>query len=295
MFQNVIDINKHAASIYGLSSDGQFIYSASADKFVARWNIVTGEQDKFSIKLPSSVYAVEFIHSHNYLAVGCSNGDFHLFNLSEKNELFAVAFESAIFTIKFLQKSQQIFIATNDGFIHVFDIELNKKVLSLPLNCGKIRRLAFNKSQTQMAVACQDGFVRIFDCTYFNELNAFFTHQNGVCSLVFHPEIDEILYSGGKDALIKKWDLTNQNALITIPAHNYAIYDLLVLDNLLVSASRDKSIKIFDLESLNFVEKLNHKSKGHRHSVNVLLKLDNQSFVSGSDDKRLIVWKNSTD
>ena len=103
----------------------------------------------------------------------------------------------------------------------------------------------------------------------------------------------EFLYTGGKDAHLRCWNWKSGEEKITVPAHNYVIYDLILLDegNVLVSASRDKTIKVWSAEDLRFQQRLDLKEKGHRHSVNSLVKLSESSFVSGSDDKKIIVWE----
>jgi WD40 repeat protein len=74
----------------------------------------------------------------------------------------------------------------------------------------------------------------------------------------------------------------------SIPAHNYAIYDILFLnEKSFVTLSRDKSIKIWIKETLSVLQKIDAKSKGHKHSVNSIVKLDDSSFATASDDKTI--------
>ena len=76
-----------------------------------------------------------------------------------------------------------------------------------------------------------------------------------------------------------------------IPAHNFVVYDILVLpaSKKIVSASRDKSIKIWT-EDLIFLERIDQRTGGHRHSVNSLAQYSVNQFVSVSDDKRIVTW-----
>ena len=41
-FSKLKEISGHAAGIYSLAFDGEFLYSASADQYIARWNLATG-------------------------------------------------------------------------------------------------------------------------------------------------------------------------------------------------------------------------------------------------------------
>ncbi|TXC82173.1 hypothetical protein FRX97_02380 [Luteibaculum oceani] len=80
---------------------------------------------------------------------------------------------------------------------------------------------------------------------------------------------------------------------VNIPAHNFGIYSLIELQdgNLIVSASRDKTIKIWNSNSLEVVQKIGVKENGHSRSVNHLLKLSEDSFASAGDDGAIKVWR----
>jgi WD40 repeat protein len=57
-FSKLKEISGHAAGIYSLAFDGELCYSASADRYVTRWNLATGLQDKFAIRFDASVYSI---------------------------------------------------------------------------------------------------------------------------------------------------------------------------------------------------------------------------------------------
>jgi WD40 repeat protein len=57
-----------------------------------------------------------------------------------------------------------------------------------------------------------------------------------------------------------------------------------------VSASRDKTLKIWSLQNDQICQKLDLQMAAHRHSINALLTLET-GFVSAGDDKRIILWQ----
>ena len=94
------DFIGHSGQIFSIDFDGQFIYSASADKFVTRWNISSGTQDNFAIKFDKSPYSLKLFNNLRMLAVGLENGDLHLFNLDLRKEVkFFRQHKSAVFSI----------------------------------------------------------------------------------------------------------------------------------------------------------------------------------------------------
>lgn len=294
IFQKLKEFIGHAAGVYSLASDGRYIYSASADKYVARWDISSGEQDTFAIKFESPVYSICLAKNDRLLIAGLSNGNMHVFDLEKRIEIkFFTQHIKAVFVVAENKLKDQFYSADADGNLAVWDSEQLSLLLYFPLNCGKIRRLSVSEDGAFFAIASQDGFVRVFDTLYFNEISSFNAHKDGATSIMFHPLDSSKIFSGGKDALLKLWKWRSSELILEIPAHNYVIYDILSLNNgqNFATASRDKTIKIWNTESMRFLQRLDHKDGGHRHSVNCLININEEEFASGSDDKRIIHWQ----
>jgi WD40 repeat protein len=294
MFHKDKEFSGHGAGIYSLAFDGQFIYSASADHYVARWNLASGEQDRFAIKFDFPVYSIALLNQNNFLAVGLSSGDLHLFDLVKRVEVkFFKQHTKALFCIVENSVKQQFYTADADGNLAIWDSSSFDLLLYLPLDAGKIRRIAVNASGEHFAVACQDGTIRIFETSYFNEIHTFQAHEGGTTAIVFNPMNENELFSGGKDAHICQWNWREEKHVKHIAAHNFIVYDLKIdpSENLLISGSRDKTVKVWNLSDLTIHQRLDLTQKGHRHSVNALQIINETTFVSASDDKRIICWK----
>ena len=281
----------HSAAIYCCTAHENYIYSGSADKYVARWLLNEGTQDKFAIRFEQAVYALELV-GDDCLAVGVADGKLYFFDLDSRTELKCYTQHTVgIFAIKSNRSKKQIYVTDADGNLSVWDYQFNL-LIYLPLDCGKIRSIDVDESGEHIALACQDGTLRVFDTVYFNELITINAHDNGATAVLFHPLKKNQLISGGKDALLKLWDLERSELLVNVVAHTFAIYNILSIQEgrTIITSSRDKNIKVWNSESLQFIKRLDFKEGGHRHSVNALDKIDENTFVSCSDDKRLIVW-----
>lgn len=286
-----ISFEGHSGAVYSLQYDGNnFIYSASADKYVVRWDLTTGQQDKFAIKLPATPYSIQLIDNTTKLVAGLSSGDVHIFDLEEKKEIkFFKLHQKGIFAMAENAEKNQFYIADGEGKLSVWNTKTLELLLQLPFDCGKIRQITPSLDNTLIYLSCQDGKIRSLDTTYFNIVDEFHAHDDGVGTLL---ETNEVLITGGKDAHLKLWDKITKTCFKSIPAHNYMIYDLIQLnDQQIVSVSRDKTIKIWDIEEFSVLQRLNLKSKGHRHSVNRVVKIDETTFATASDDARIIVWE----
>jgi WD40 repeat protein len=291
MYRKSKEFSGHSGSVYSLAFDGTYLYSSAADGFVARWDLQTGVQDKFSIKLPAPVYSIELIQNNKFLVVGLATGALHIFDIQKRVEIkFFTQHIKAIFSISENKVKDQFYVGDADGNLSVWDASSLELIIYFPLDCGKIRRINVLEDGTKFALSGQDGNIRVFETVGFNEVNTILAHASGASALLFMNK-NEIV-SGGKDALMKSWDLTNNNCLTIIPAHNFVIYDFIfTADNKnIITASRDKSIKIWDTETLQFCHKIDTREGGHCHSVNSLVAINSDSFASSGDDKRIIVW-----
>lgn len=279
----------HSGQIFSIVFDGDFIYSSSADKYVTRWDIETGKQDKFAIRFEKSPYSLALISNNEKLAVGLENGDLHIFDLHVKKEIkFYQQHKTAIFYLKENKSKKQFYSSDADGNLAVWNTDSLKLEVLLPFDCGKIRRMSLNSDESMLYLACQDGFVRVLETEFYNLIDEFFSHEGGTTSINLDPENENYLFTGGKDAHLKVWNLNSNQCEKSIPAHNYAIYDILFLnEKSFVTLSRDKSIKIWSKETLSVLQKIDAKSKGHKHSVNSIVKLDDSSFATASDDKTI--------
>jgi WD40 repeat protein len=297
-FRKRKELSGHSSAIYSLAFDQTFIYTASADKFVARWNAETGIQDKFAIRFESPVYSLCLLDNDKKLAVGLANGDLHVFDLDSKQELkFFKQHPSALFALIENPVQGQLYAGDADGNLSVWSVDTNELLLILPLMCGKIRRIAISPSGDFIALACQDGTYRVFDTQTFNEIETVQAHKGGTTALLFDPNDESILYTGGKDAWLRSWKWKNGSIVNEVPAHNYVIYDIICLNSrkTLITASRDKTVKVWNKERLSFLQRLDQKGGGHRHSVNCLIVYTDNSFVTASDDKRIILFEKLDD
>lgn len=288
------EISQHAMAVYALcAKDEHSFFSGGSDKVVALWDVRTGKQFPFAIQTSASIYSLAYSTEHDRIFIGLSNGDFHWVDVGKKQEVkFFKTGKEAIFSQIALNRDGLLITGDAGGFLRVWNVAQGKLLLTIPLNCGKIRALALNHDETLLAIGAQDGKIYLVETTYFNPVNNFFAHQDGCNSLRFFPKESNQLISGGKDGYIRVWNIKNGTKLQAIPAHNYAVYQLLFSEDgkNIYTCSRDKSIKIWDTVSLSVLQKIDTKAKGHRHSVNALLLL-NDTLISSSDDKRILIWE----
>lgn len=289
MFEKVFEIREHSGAVFSLAADELNVYSAAADRFVTRWNRITAEQDRFAIRFEKSPYQIALGGGHLY--VGLNDGHIHQIDLDNRVEKAMHRREkSSIFSLCLNEQRNHLYAGDSAGNLTVYATDEFKPIVSFPFGCGKIREIKLSPDGKEVFAACQDGKIRILDSVNFNYREIHTMHHNGANTFCVHPN-SHWLITGGKDGHIRLIDIQAEKEMLAIPAHNYAVYRLRQIGGYLLSVSRDKTIKIWNPDTLEFVDKLTIKEGGHNHSINDLLILSSQEFVTCGDDRRMILWK----
>lgn len=294
--EKLFELTGHHAAIYcleqGLNNDS--IFSGSGDKIATSWDLEKRENIPFTIQNKSAVLALKYIEKHHYLLIGLFNGNLHVIDTENKKEIkFLPYHKEALFNITYDEVHDRIFLLSGDGTVSVWSSDF-KLIKSILLGTDKIRHMEILQEKGIAVFSCGDGFVRIMNLYSLEIIHEFLAHDKVNISR-FHPT-KKVLLTGGKDALLKVWNYeANYQHVLTIPAHNWALYSILFSTNnkYMITASRDKSMKIWDAQSLELIERIDYKNhKGHTHSINCLMWPKGKDyFISGSDDKKIIAWK----
>lgn len=285
-------ISGHSGAIYDIISSGDQVFTTSADKFIVRWNPFEGTQDAFTVKVEHTAFNIAFDKTNDQLVIGNSQGGLHCVDTRSKQEIkYLTQHKSSIFALTYDPINDVFYSGDKEGYFCAWEAKTMKLLITLPLDCGKIRQLKLSEDGKHLAICGQDGFLRILETRFYNEISAINVNSSGVNCCLFLP--DQQVLIGGKDAHLSLYNWETGERLKAIPAHNYAIYDLCLIDNgnAIVSVSFDKSIKLWSWPSLEIEQRIEFKDQGHRHTVNRIAQLNEQTIATVSDDAKIKVWK----
>lgn len=299
-FTKAAELKGHAGPVYALcagSREGTF-FSGSSDGFVAEWDLVSFLPEKFSVKIGQSVYALEHILEFHLLVAGTGSGAFHVIDLKEKMEVrHIVQHTSSIFDVRYNSKQKHLYTVSADGHFCVWEVPTFRLLIDYPICSEKLRNIAVSPSGDKIALACGDHIVREFETEFYNPIRDLNAHTMSVNSVCFTNE--NTLISGGKDAFLHWWNFESELPYLSVPAHNFAIYAIVGSPDgkLFATGSRDKTVKIWDAETNDFLLRIERKSHlAHTASVNRLY-WDKFTglLVSAGDDRTLFCWRKSVE
>jgi WD40 repeat protein len=167
-------------------------------------------------------------------------------------------------------------------------------VHDLKLSKLKLRSLCLDKKEEQLYISDGNGELHIFSVPDLRHKHSFAANKLSCNIVALHPE-EDVIVTGGRDAHLNVFDSKSYHRIHSIPAHNYAIYDIRFLTGTpyLATASRDKTVKFWNVHDFSFLLRLNAESfDGHVNSVNALYwQIDLRRLVSAGDDRALLVWQ----
>ncbi|WP_414550665.1 protein kinase domain-containing protein [Anabaena sp. CCY 0017] len=153
-----------------------------------------------------------------------------------------------------------------------------------------LSRLSQNKSSSGKLVADQSPNLLLKNISLAKVLQG---HEHLVLSVAISPDSQLFVTSGdaygGKQRLIKVWNLTTGKEIASFKSHFQRVNVVAISPDgrTLVSGSDDKTIKIWDL----FTGELVRTLRGHSDSIQAIaISPDGTTLASGSDDHTIKLW-----
>jgi WD40 repeat protein len=292
----ISDSKLHKGAVYALEkghADGSF-FSAGSDGLVIHQHI-DGPEPAAVANAGIPVYALLFRAETRHLLVGTGSGNIHIIDLEAKKEIRNLqAGNKALFSMRLSPQKNMIAAGCGDGNVMIYDASDYRAIVTLPSSKERIRTLAFHPSGNALAAGGSDGRIRIYRTADFSLMHEFEAHSPSVFSIAYSSDGSK-LFSGGRDARLKAFDsLSMYGKTLDIVPHMFTV-NAIAMDkngNLLATASRDKSIRLWNAMDASLLRTMDSsRSGGHTHSVNALAWITENTMISGGDDGRTIAWK----
>ena len=290
-----VELHRTAAPIYALCCDDADVLVGCGDGHLLAWSPADPGSIRLAATAPSSIFSLAML-ADGRIGMGTSAGELILVDRAAGKAVQRVQSHTSAIHAVLKLGPERLATAGADGILRIWakGPAGYAPLRSITLCDSKLRGLALSLNGELMAVACGDGPVRVLDTVLFNEALTFTGHVGGTLSVAFHPSKPAIL-SGGKDGLLRAWPISgNSDTSPAIEAHRGAIYGIAFSPEGegLATASRDKHVKLWDANALEHKARLDHRSAGHRYSVNAVA-WGVHGLYSAGDDRRLLRWTNA--
>jgi WD40 repeat protein len=291
MFHAAARFTGHKGSIYAIAATGKETFvTAGSEGLLVQWDIREPAEGELLAKIPGVVYCLLFFET--FLLAGTTTGQIHVIDAENRKEIRILQYHQApVFRIAWNENTRQFISLSGDGNVQVYDEHL-QPVKSLTASSGKLRSIAFHGDE--IAIGTAEGMIKTYSSD-FELKQQWQAHQIGfnVNALYY---AGSLLISGSRDAHLNVSDPLAGKILESVPAHNYAVYTIAGADGLpgiIATASRDKTIKIWNTDNMQMIQRLDASVGGHANSVNDLVWLASNTIISAGDDRVAIAWNNA--
>jgi WD40 repeat protein len=224
------ELKGHTGAIKSLifSYDGRYLYSASSDGNVLKWDLASRNYTDISSSM-MRVTSIDLSTDNKYIAGVSNDGKVLVWNPEAINDNFRIGAPGKVIrTVKFKPDEKVLAIGYSDGYIDMWDIAARKKVSEIKAHDSEVISIRFNNKLSQMATAGDDKAIRLWDMNDMSRLPISFNDNEGlVFTIEFSPD-GQVLVTGtseGRNNLTSRpvlADMLSKNICSTI-SRNFTV------------------------------------------------------------------------
>lgn len=281
------------------TTSGQTLVSGGEDQTIRLWNISDGKCLQILAAQINWVLSVALSPDGQTLAVASEGNTVKLWNLQTGKCVITLPdYNIFVWAVAFSPDSRVLATAGEDKTVKIWDTLTGKCLQTLQEHTQRVWLVAFSPSG-QTLLSASDDQIKFWNFHNGQCLNTLTAYSNWVSSVAFSPD-GKTLVSGSEDNQVRMWNIftgdcvrtfsghTNiVSAIAFAPPHPYALDLVNKGEEVLASASDDKTIKLWDTRTGECIRTL----WGHGDWVqSVSFGPDAQTLASASRDQTAKLW-----
>jgi WD40 repeat protein len=286
--REIATLRGHLAPVYGVAVNpiNNQIVSASADKTLKIWDS-NGTEITTLRGHTNRVWDVAYTPDGN---IASASWDKTVRIWQPENNLIKTLSGHQDVAIALDYNDQIIASASDDTTVKLWDLQ-GTLLKTFREHTAEVYDVAIH--DLTIASVGADRTLRIWQ-TNNNTVKTIKAHNAAIWAVDISPDGQKIV-TAGDDNLIKIWDIQG-NLLHSLKGHTQKVWDVTIspippspplirgVGGIIVSASEDKTVKVWDLEG-NLLKTL----QGHQDAVRTAI-ANGQQIISGSEDRSLKIW-----
>jgi len=285
----------HEASIFALTAgrDERHFLSGAGDGWVVAWNLDEPDPGRLIAKVETQIFTLEYLPDLEVVVVGNMNGGLHWVDLRNPQDTLNIDHhQKGVFGIRRIGDS--LFTVGGGGVLTRWSVPERRSLESFQLTNRPLRCIDYSPQRNELAVGASDHAIYLLDAqTLALRHTIHKAHDNSVFAVRYSPD-QTFLFSGGRDAHLRRWQLEDYTPANALPAHWFTLNHIALhpQGKWLATASRDKTIKIWNPQSCQLIKVLDTvRNGGHLNSVNRLYWSGYRNqLISTGDDRSIIIW-----
>lgn len=242
----------HKSAILDLqwSRDSQVVYTASADKHVASWNVETGERIRRHVGHEEIINCLDVSkRGEEFLVSGSDDGSISIWDPRAKAAIDYIETSFPITAVCLAEAGNELFSGSIDNEIKAWDLRMKKVSYALTGHTDTVTSLAISPDSQSLLSNSHDSTVRTWDIRPFapadRAIKVYDGAQVGVEKNLIRSCWDaegKRIAAGGGDGSATVWDSKSGKMLHKLPGHKGTVNDVRISPD----GSMGKTPRVFD-------------------------------------------------
>ncbi|UKZ64290.1 uncharacterized protein TrAtP1_005508 [Trichoderma atroviride] len=255
--------HRHAITSTAFSHDSKILASASYDKTIRIWDVITGICISTLKGHDSRVRSVAFSHNSKVLA-SASESDIRLWDAA--NGICTSVLIDHItggYCIAFSHDSRMLASTSQDFTVKLWDVASGICISSLNGHSEGVCSIAFSHDSTTLVSVSRGAFIKLWDATTGGCKTTIKINSDAVGITAFSHDARILAAWQQDDSCIMLWNTADAECIATLHVHSKTVGSLCFSHDskMLASASSQNDIKLWDIATSTCIATLKDHSR----------------------------------